>query len=42
MNKEEIKKLIEQEVSKQIKEQIEALLGRTVVQLKEYFLENIT
>lgn len=38
----EIQKLIEQEVSKQIKEQIEKLFGRTVVQLREYFLKNIT
>jgi len=37
----EIKKLIEEEVKKQIKGQIETLFGRTVVQLKEYFLKNI-
>jgi len=42
MTESEIKKLIEEEVKKQIKEQIEKLFGRTAVQLREYFLKNIT
>ena len=41
MTDEEINKKIEEEVAKQIKAQIETLFGRTVVQLKEYFLKNI-
>lgn len=41
MTDEEIKKLVEVEVQKQIKEQIEKLLGRSVVQLRAYFIKNI-
>lgn len=42
MNDEQIKKIIQEEVDKRIKEQLETLLGRTVVQLRQFFSKNIT
>lgn len=41
MSEEQIKKLIQEEVEKKVKDIMESLLGRTIVQLRQFFLKNI-
>ncbi len=41
MEKEEIKKLIQEEVDKQLIAKLEKLFGRTIKQIREFFLKNI-
>ena len=41
MDKDEIKKLIQEEVEKQLMVRLEKLFGRTIKQIREFFLKNI-